>query len=79
VGHSGFRVLVKGERMIRKYEELSNRIRLLQIDNQFKDQQILNIKKILIDAGILVEVEASSSTPTIYPIENKLYTVKKEL
>ncbi len=65
--------------MIRKYEELSNRIRLLQIDNQFKDQQILNIKKILIDAGILVEVEASSSTPTIYPIENKLYTVKKEL
>ena len=65
--------------MIRKYEELSNRIRLLQIDNQFKDQQILNIKKILIDAGILVEVEASLSTPTIYPIENKLYTVKKEI
>lgn len=65
--------------MIRKYEELLNKIRLLEMDNQYKDQQILNIKKILIDAGILVEVEASLSTPTIYPIENKLYTVKKEI
>lgn len=65
--------------MIRKYEELLNKIRLLEMDNQYKDQQILNIKKILIDAGILVEVEASLSTSTIYPIENKLYTVKKEI
>jgi hypothetical protein len=65
--------------MTRKYEKLLNRVMMLEYDVKYKDQQILNIKKILIDAGILVEVEASLSTPTIYPIENKLYTVKKEI
>jgi len=63
--------------MTRKYEELLNRVMMLEYDVKYKDQQILNIKMILIDAGILVEVEHPSSTPIVFPIDNKIYTVRK--
>ena len=40
------------------------------------EHKILNIKKILVDAGILVEISDTSST--VYPINGKLYAVKEK-
>jgi len=55
--------------------ELSNRNYAHQSQVDHLTYQIDNLKKIMIQAGILVE--STELEPTVYPVDGKLYAVRK--
>ena len=68
----------------RRFDAVWNRIHDIQISYSnyaHKSQvehltyQINNLKKIMIQAGILIE--STELEPTVYPVDGKLYAVRK--
>jgi len=68
----------------RRFNSVWNRINDIELRNtQYANQhqiehltyQITNLKKMLITAGILVE--STELEPTVYPVDGKLYAVRK--
>ena len=55
--------------------ELSNRNYAHQSQVDHLTYQIDNLKKIMIQAGILIE--STELEPTVYPVDGKLYAVRK--
>jgi hypothetical protein len=79
--------MAKGEAMRkldRRFNAVWNRIHEIQISqSNYVSQgqvdhltyQITNLKKMLITAGILIE--STELEPTVYPVDGKLYAVRK--
>lgn len=77
----------KGEAMRKldkRFNSVWNRINDMELRNsQYASQQqiehltyqIINLKKIMITAGILIE--STELEPTVYPVDGKLYAVRK--
>jgi hypothetical protein len=79
--------MAKGEAMRKldkRFNSVWNRINDIELRNmQYASQQqiehlayqITNLKKMLVTAGILVE--STELEPTVYPVDGKLYAVRK--
>ena len=79
--------MVKGEAMRksdRRFNSVWNRIHEMDMrSSEYARQQqiehltyqITNLKKMLVTAGILVE--STELEPTVYPVDGKLYAVRK--
>lgn len=68
----------------KRFNSVWNRINDMELRNsQYASQQqiehltyqIINLKKIMITAGILIE--STELEPTVYPVDGKLYAVRK--